>query len=142
VVFELPLLLLQGRCSVRGWQDVSLDEIVTVRTGIEAFPKVVGCALAFELESFGLEGAVTWSAEGTCGMEQGAQMPDWEWGSLRSCSGIKQDVSVLQVLSFRALLQVLLQAVAPLIAAHGRDGGSIDGVSVNRIHGGGGQRIQ
>jgi hypothetical protein len=65
VMLELPLLLLQGRCSVRGRQDVSLNEVVTVRAGIEAFLKVVGRALAFELESFGLEGAVTWLAEGT-----------------------------------------------------------------------------
>jgi len=53
-MFELPLLLLQGGCSVRGWQDVSLDEVVTVRAGIEAFPKVIRRALALELESFGL----------------------------------------------------------------------------------------
>ena len=42
---------------------------------------------------------------------------------------------VPQVLSFRAVLQVLLQAVAPLIAANGRDGGSVDDVSVSRSHG-------
>jgi hypothetical protein len=55
--------------------------------------------------------------------------------SLRSCSSVEQDVPVPQVLSFRAVLQVLLQAVAPLIAANGRDGGSVDGVSVSRSHG-------
>lgn len=58
-MFKLPLLLLQCRCSVRGWQNVSLDEIVTVRAGIEAFLEVVGRALAFEFESLGLEGTVT-----------------------------------------------------------------------------------
>lgn len=71
MVFELPLFLLQGRCSGRGWQDVSLNKVVTVRTGIETFLKVVGRALAFELESFGLEGTVTWSAEGECRIEYG-----------------------------------------------------------------------
>lgn len=63
MVFELPLLLLQGRCSVRSWQNVSLNEIVTVRAGIEALLQVVGRALAFELESFGLKGPVIRSAE-------------------------------------------------------------------------------
>lgn len=58
-MFKLPLLLLQGGCSIRCWQDVSLDKIVTVRAGVEAFSKVVGCALAFKFKSFGLKGAVT-----------------------------------------------------------------------------------
>ena len=56
VVFELPLLLLQGRCSIRGWQDVSLDEIIAVGASIEALLEVVGCTLALELKSFGLQG--------------------------------------------------------------------------------------
>lgn len=55
--------------------------------------------------------------------------------SLRSCSSVEQNVPVLQVLGFRAVLQVLLQAVAPLIASNGRDGGSVDDVSVSRSHG-------
>lgn len=38
-------------------------EIVTLGAGIETFFKVVGRTLTFELERFGLEGAVTWSAE-------------------------------------------------------------------------------
>lgn len=42
---------------------------------------------------------------------------------------------VLQVLSFRTVLQVLLQAAAPLVATDRRDGGSVDGgVSVLRSH--------
>jgi hypothetical protein len=63
VVFELSLLLLQGRRSVGRRENVPLDEIFALRTGIEAFLKVVSCTLAFELESSSLEGSETWSAE-------------------------------------------------------------------------------
>lgn len=65
VVFELPLLLLQSGRNIRCGQDVSLDEIVSVRACIKTFLKIVGRTLAFELESFGLEGAVKWLAQGT-----------------------------------------------------------------------------
>jgi hypothetical protein len=57
-----------------------------------------------------------------------------ELRDIRGCSGVEQNVSVLQVLCFRAVLKVLLQTAAPLIAANRRDGGSVDGVSVFRSH--------
>lgn len=135
MVFELPLLLLQGRRGIRGWEDVSLDEIVAVRTGVEALLEVVSCTLALEFESFGLKGTGTWLAEAACSIRrmqrcrQGKELMD-----IRSCGGVEQNVPVLQVLSFWAVLQVLLQAAAPLIAADRRDGGSVDGVSVLRSH--------
>ena len=47
---------------------------------------------------------------------------------IRRSSSVKQDVSVLEVLSFRAMLQVLLQAVPALVAANGRDGRLVDNV--------------
>ena len=72
VVFELSLLLLQGRRGVGRRQDVSLDEVFALRTGIETLPKVISCTLALELERSSLEGPKTWSAEvarykGSCG---------------------------------------------------------------------------
>ena len=57
VVFELSLLLLQGRRGIRRWEDISLNKIIAVRPSIEAFLEVVGCALSFKLKGFGLEGA-------------------------------------------------------------------------------------
>jgi hypothetical protein len=56
---------LQGWRSIRGWQDVSLDEIIAVRAGIEALLEVVGCTLALELKSFGLQSTGMRSAECT-----------------------------------------------------------------------------
>jgi hypothetical protein len=72
VVFELSLLLLQGRRGVGRGQNVPLDKVFALRTGIEALPKVISCTLALELESSSLEGPKTWSAEdaryeGSCG---------------------------------------------------------------------------
>lgn len=72
MVFELSLLLLQGRRGVGRGQDVPLDEVFALRTGIKTLPKVIGCTLALELESSSLEGPETWSAEealdkGSCG---------------------------------------------------------------------------
>ena len=66
MVFKLSLLLLQGRCGIRRWEDVSLNKIIAVRAGIEALLEIVGCTLTFKLESFGLEGADIWSTEDTC----------------------------------------------------------------------------
>ncbi len=68
VVFELSLLLLQSRCSVRGREDVALNEVFAVRTSIEALLEVVSGALALELEGFGLECSAVWSAEDAHGM--------------------------------------------------------------------------
>jgi hypothetical protein len=58
--------------------------------------------------------------------------------NVRSCGGIEQNVSVLEVLGFRAVLEVLLQAVAALVAADGRDWCLVDDygrVVVFRSHG-------
>lgn len=74
MVFELPLLLLQGRCGIRGWKDVSLDKVFAVRTGIEALLKVIGRTLALELEGFGLEGTETWSAESASSTERETEL--------------------------------------------------------------------
>lgn len=45
---------------------------------------------------------------------------------VRGCGGVEQDVSVLEVLSFRTVLQVLLQAVAALVAADWGNGRLVD----------------
>lgn len=45
---------------------------------------------------------------------------------VRRSGGVEQDVSVLEILCFRTVLQVLLQAVPALVAADGRDGRLVD----------------
>jgi hypothetical protein len=57
--------------------------------------------------------------------------------TVRGCGRIKQNVPVLEVLGFRAVLQVLLQAVTALVAADGGDGRLVDdSVSAFRCHDG------
>jgi hypothetical protein len=58
VTLELLLVALQRRGRARVGQDVALDEGVAVRALREALLEVVGCALALELEGFGLQGSV------------------------------------------------------------------------------------
>jgi hypothetical protein len=48
--------------------------------------------------------------------------------NIRRSSSVEQDVSVLEVLGLRAVLQVLLEAVAALVAADRRDGRLVDNV--------------
>jgi hypothetical protein len=45
---------------------------------------------------------------------------------VRRSSGVKQDVAILEILGVGTVLQVLLQAVAALVAADGRDGRLVD----------------
>jgi len=54
VEVELPLVSLESRRGCGVWEDVALDEVVASRALVQAFLEVVGCTLAFELESFGL----------------------------------------------------------------------------------------
>lgn len=58
VQLQLLLVALQGRGDVRVGQDVALDEVVALGARGQAFFEVVGCALALELEGFGLECSV------------------------------------------------------------------------------------
>jgi hypothetical protein len=58
VEVKVPLVSLQGRRGRRVGQDVALNEVVSSGALVQAFPEVVGCALAFELEGFGLQGPV------------------------------------------------------------------------------------
>jgi hypothetical protein len=53
---ELPLVSLEGRRSRRLREDVALDEVVASGALVQALTEMVGCALALEFESFGLEG--------------------------------------------------------------------------------------
>jgi hypothetical protein len=45
---------------------------------------------------------------------------------VRRGGGVEQDVAVLEILGVGTVLQVLLQAVAALVAADGRDGRLVD----------------
>lgn len=56
--------------------------------------------------------------------------------NVRCCCGIEENVSVLEVLGLRAVLQVLLERVAPVGRAHGRDGRLVDDDGVLGCHGG------
>ena len=116
---ELFLVILQCGRGLGVREDVTLDEIVAGWALVEALFEIVCCALALEFEGFGLEGAVSLLA-GRC--TSGVKR------NTRCSSRIEQNVPVLEVLRFRAVLQVLLQAVPALVAADGRDGRVVDGV--------------
>jgi hypothetical protein len=108
-----------ARRRLRIRQDVALDEVVACGTLVEALLEVVCSALAFELEGFRLESSEGMS-DGTLAMG--------EMLNIRRSSSVKQDMSVLEVLGLWAVLQVLLEAVAALVAADRRDGRLIDDV--------------
>ena len=78
VHLELMLLLLQPRGRLTISQNVLLHELVLLRSLIQSFLQVVCDALAFELGLSGLQG---WSG-----------------------SGVEEDVAVLEVLFFWAVL--------------------------------------
>lgn len=110
-------MTLQRRRRIRCRQDIALDEFVALGTVLEALLEVVCCALALELEGYGLEGAVPdvslclhlWSV-----WEGAERVMD-----VRSGVCVEEDVAVLEVLRVWAVLKVLLQAVAALDAAAG-----------------------
>lgn len=54
---QLLLVSLESGSGFRVGQDIPLDEVVSFGAGCEAPFEVVGCALAFEFEGFGLEGS-------------------------------------------------------------------------------------
>jgi hypothetical protein len=51
---QFLLMALQRGGGIRRRQDIALDEVGALGAGIEALFELVGCALAFEFESFGL----------------------------------------------------------------------------------------
>lgn len=56
--------------------------------------------------------------------------------NVRRSGGVEQDVSVFEILRLGSVLQVLLQAVAALVAADGRDGSLVDDYGgILRSHG-------
>jgi hypothetical protein len=61
---EFALVTLEGRRSRRLGEDIALDEVVAGGALVEAFAEVVCCALAFELEGFGLQGTVVEGVSG------------------------------------------------------------------------------
>ena len=126
-------MTLQRGCGRRVWENVSVDELGTLGTGIEALFEVVGCALALKFEGFGLESSV-----GKQGPGLAAGYTSF-WGtsgeSIRGRGSIEQNVSVFEILRFRAVLQMLLQTVAAVKGAHGGDGRLVDNNSVLVGHG-------
>jgi hypothetical protein len=54
VKVELALVTLEGRRSCRLGENVALDKVIAGGALVQAFAEVVCCALAFELEGFGL----------------------------------------------------------------------------------------
>lgn len=55
-------------------------------------------------------------------------------GNVRRCCRIQENVSVLEVLRFWTMLQVLLERVAPVQRTHWGDGCLVDDVCVLRCH--------
>lgn len=58
VHFQFLLVALEGRRCCRVGQNVAVDELGSLGTGVEAALEVVCCALSLEFEGFGLEGTV------------------------------------------------------------------------------------
>jgi hypothetical protein len=54
---EFLLVTLESRSDVGGGEDVALNEIGAFGARVESLLELVGCALALELEGFGLEGS-------------------------------------------------------------------------------------
>jgi hypothetical protein len=54
VEVELPLVSLQGGRGRRVREDIALDKVISKRALVQAFLEIVCCALALELEGFGL----------------------------------------------------------------------------------------
>lgn len=64
-------------------------------------------------------------------------MDAWKWHGqdVRSGGCVEENVSVLEVLGFRTVLEVLLETVAAVEGAHGRDGRLVDDVSSGGVRG-------
>jgi hypothetical protein len=85
------------------------------------FLQAVGVLLTFEFYLFGLKGA---GIDKLCSLEPGCQ-------SLRSSIGVEENVTILEVLHIRTVLQVLLEG----IAAFKRGDGSIVDLEVGSVFG-------